>query len=243
MFKSTKIFFSSIFIVIFVCILGGIIFRNSITDIEYSYVERNAEEYMFTDMNPVKEKRDIMLIINDMSEDNYTEDLNNIGKHMEEISTHIVKVKFNGNRRIVKGAILNEVDVEERYKGECPDKIYVYENMSIMNPVEGVGSITTNKGYLPMIKGKEYLLYLKKQDFMKDYKFMDNQDSSYFITNEFLGKYPLDDSKDNYLVRKLEYGENIHYSEVVGKERFFDSTELLNYYLEERENAIKKYIH
>ncbi|MCH3972233.1 MAG: hypothetical protein LKE53_05635 [Oscillospiraceae bacterium] len=116
----------------------------------------------------------------------------------------IIKGKFTGERKITTHAFYSTVTAEDVYKGDKSFKghnIIYTESIEVFNNTKFLNSLSFM--CLPLQKGREYILLLKKYPFNKARKLDDIQKKQYYlITNSALGYFPLNNAKQTE--RKLQ---------------------------------------
>lgn len=96
----------------------------------------------------------------------------------------VVRARFDGSRQVSPDALYSDVEIEEVYKGDeamAGQTICVVE---AMNVVPTTKFLSSDRTYLPLQAGDEYLLLLKKVEFHPSRKLTDEQERQYYPTTQ-----------------------------------------------------------
>ncbi|HFD2030090.1 TPA: hypothetical protein ACF2C8_001846 [Clostridium perfringens] len=218
--KGTRKYIYMIIGITLICLISGLLVRRSIVEIDINDVLAKSDKYKISNENFLEQ------------EDYKSND------EIYDKADLIVKGKLTGKRKVLDGLVLSEISVENLYKGQCDKLIYVYEDVTIVG--KDSGYIVVKNGYLPMIENKEYLLFLDKNNFTEEFKFIEGQNSSYKIVDNLLGKFPVEIDENSFVINELSSEDINYYSEVAGKEQVFKDENMLNFYMERRNEALKE---
>ncbi|EGT3614740.1 hypothetical protein FHH43_00585 [Clostridium perfringens] len=218
--KGTRKYIYMIIGITLICLISGLLVRRSIVDIDINDVLAKGDKYQISN--------EIFL---------EQEDYKSNDEIYDEADL-IVKGKLTGKRKVLDGVVLSEISVEDLYKGQCDKLIYVYEDFTIVG--KDSGYIVVKNGYLPMIENKEYLLFLDKSNITEEFKFMEGQNSSYKIVDNLLGRFPMDIDENSFVINELPSDDINYYNEVAGKEQVFKDENMLNFYMERRNEALNE---
>lgn len=218
--KGTRKYIYMIIGITLICLISGLLVRRSIVEIDINGVLAKSDKYKISNENFLEQ------------EDYKSND------EIYDKADLIVKGKLTGKRKVLDGLVLSEISVENLYKGQCDKLIYVYEDVTIVG--KDSGYIVVKNGYLPMIENKEYLLFLDKNNFTEEFKFIEGQNSSYKIVDNLLGKFPVEIDENSFVINELSSEDINYYSEVAGKEQVFKDENMLNFYMERRNEALKE---
>lgn len=218
--KGTRKYIYMIIGITLICLISGLLVRRSIVDIDINDVLAKGDKYQISN--------EIFL---------EQEDYKSNDEIYDEADL-IVKGKLTGKRKVLDGVVLSEISVEDLYKGQCDKLIYVYEDFTIVG--KDSGYIVVKDGYLPMIENKEYLLFLDKSNVTEEFKFMEGQNSSYKIVDNLLGRFPMDIDENSFVINELPSDDINYYNEVAGKEQVFKDEDMLNFYMERRNEVLKE---
>lgn len=219
--KGTRIYAYSIIGIILISLLGGFYVKNSIIEIEVNDILLNNSEYKLSNQSSIAKKEEY--------------------KSIDEFYSNsdlVIKGELTGKRKVLDGVVLSELSVKKIYKGQCNELIYVYEPISIVG--KSSGYVVINDGYLPMLEDKEYILLLNKENFSDEFKFIKGQDSSYKISDNLMGKFPVNIDNNSFKINKLPEENINYYTEAINKEYIFKNEDMLNFYLEKREELLIK---
>lgn len=115
---------------------------------------------------------------------------------------HLSDVEIEGKMYTldVGGKTVTPVEVTEVYKGdlEVGQIIYISEPYHFYEPMEGYSYMSTVDGYLPMLEGNEYILYLfhngeMDDDLKEQYAYTQEYGGLYQIVGTYQGKYVIDE--------------------------------------------------
>lgn len=218
--KGTRKYIYIIIGITLICLISGLLVRRSIVEIDINDVLAKSDKYKISNENFLEQ------------EDYKSND------EIYDKADLIVKGKLTGKRKVLDGLVLSEISVENLYKGQCDKLIYVYEDVTIVG--KDSGYIVVKNGHLPMIENKEYLLFLDKNNFTEEFKFIEGQNSSYKIVDNLLGKFPVEIDENSFVINELSSEDINYYSEVAGKEQVFKDENMLNFYMERRNEALKE---
>ncbi|MGL4873920.1 MAG: hypothetical protein ACRC30_04635 [Clostridium sp.] len=217
--KGTRVYVWSILGIILISLLAGLYVKKSIVDIEVNDILTNSKEFKLSNQSLINKKEEF--------------------KSIDEIynnSDLVIKGELSGKRKVLDGVVLSELSVKKTYKGECNELIYIYEPVAIVG--KNSGYVVLNDGYLPMIENREYIVALNEENFSSEFKFIKGQNSSYRISDNVMGKFPISIDNNSFEINEL-LGENVnYYTEAVDKEHIFKDQEMLNFYLEKRKQLL-----
>lgn len=218
--KGTRKYIYMIIGITLICLISGLLVRRSIVEIDINDVLAKSDKYKISNESFLEQ-----------------EDYKSNDEIYNEADL-IVKGKLTGKRKVLDGVVLSEMSVEDLYKGQCDKLIYVYEDFAIVG--KDSGYIVVKDGYLPMIENKEYLLFLDKSNVTEEFKFMEGQNYSYKIVDNLLGKFPMDIDENSFVINELPSDDINYYNEVAGKEQVFKDENMLNFYMERRNEFLKE---
>ncbi|WP_294349708.1 hypothetical protein [uncultured Clostridium sp.] len=220
-----KTFYLILIVSFCICAILGLFIRSSIKKFEFSDLKNIDDECLY---NP----------FNDTEYSNGTypnvKEINNL----DSIYKYIVIGKTSGNREVLEGAVLTEIEVSKVLKGEVKgEKIKVYEPVDIVNNM-----ICSFDGYNLLKENKEYILCLNDlKEGVKEYD--ENKIKLYNYSSTFFGKFPLKYTDDEFKVTNtsadskemLKYGrykncEQVFQNEVNKKIYLNEYNRLLNLY-------------
>ncbi|MGL5152938.1 MAG: hypothetical protein ACRC7N_20465 [Clostridium sp.] len=227
--KLTKYFFILIVLLTVGVTITGLYLTGKVTDIDYDYVMDNNHSYILNN-NGLLEDREYY-----ESEDIY---------HNTDL---IVSGKPTGVERVLQGSILKEFKVDKKYKGACDEYIYVHEEvfLNVKNDYKNKeddidGYFIIYNGVIPMKENKDYILLLSEENFNEKLKFIDKQNSSYTISDKFIGKIPLKLNSEDYKIDILDRSSELMCVDYFEREQIFYSDEVFSHYIKLREDLLRK---
>lgn len=152
--------------------------------------------------------------------------LDNDYEIMLDESDIIVAVTALSNRTKKDNTVLTEVSIKKIYKGTlAEDTIYIYEPVEIIKVDKEYNIYFTTSAYVLMEPNNDYLLFLKIDHKPQEYKLSPLEESSYLLTNETLGKYPI-----NRCTKYSEIEESVVFSQVESLALLSNNQELIDVY-------------
>lgn len=228
--KSSKIFFISIVAVIAICSLIGLKVRSSIKDLEFKDISAQPKEYRY---NIIRGRNDIKGL-----------ELENIKNELENTSEVVVRGKFTGQRKVLYGCVLSEVNILNTYKGDAKSNyIYIYEPVKYALFESGSnvkGTAVSSSGYGLMKENKEYIFFLKGESVAPGFNELKKSNSSYTYVNNEFGKFPIKYDKNDYKVIKA-ITDKTTYNQVIDYEQVFSNEEIFDFYNKVRGIILDKY--
>ncbi|MBD7913146.1 hypothetical protein [Clostridium cibarium] len=171
-------------------------------------------------------------IINNTNKQKYYDQLDNIGDIFKD-SPIVARVKMTNEREYLSQCVLSSVEVEDVLKGdidlEREKKIYIYEPITVQ-----VDAVYTSLGYIPMIEGNEYIVFLKQLKVPNGYNMSNKEKKSFMYYNPTYGKSDIDGlqpyisdgseqisirdvSKNNVIIKKDNLNEYSKYQSIISQ--------------------------
>jgi hypothetical protein len=225
---SNRLFISIIASSIAICLLVAIIVRISISKFEYEDILSLSDQMIYYPYIDIKYSNGVF------------EDVSKV----EDSSTlykYILRGKATGQREVLVGAILTEIEVTDVLRGDIDDKIInIYEPISIDN--SDANTITTFEGYNFIKNNREYIFAL--YDLNTDYHniYTKGKSAIFMYTTPFYGKFPLEyETKDFAVFSESGFDKSAfkYYSGFSNYEQIFRSEEQKSKYFNEYKKLLK----
>lgn len=217
-----KIFYTIMVIGTLLCVFLGILIRGSITEFKFEKINDISNSLSYYPYNSVEYSNGTYMDIDEI-------------KNTDSIYKYIVRGRCTGDRKVLEGAVLTEVQVDEVLKGEISgEKIRIYEPIGLQG-----NTISTFDGYNFIKEDKEYIFCLTDlKDGVKNYD--ENNIKIYNYSTPFYGKFPIEYKESDfkiYVKNKDEKAEK--YNEFQSFEQVFLSEDRKNLYLQEYNRLMK----
>jgi hypothetical protein len=156
----------------------------------------------------------------------------------------IIKCQFSGNRQITDEAFYTPVLVSDVYKGNSELKGKTLTIVETINVIENYKItpnyflLTTQGFYIPLQKGEDYILLIKKLPLNKARKSGTFLDSQYYpVSESAFGVYRISDIKQTKLINIEK--DNIPFSQLSGFDLFASEQEQLDTYYQYKQQIFK----
>lgn len=135
-----KVFYTIIVVGTLVCLFIGIVIRNSITECKFNSINHQCKSFTYYPYESVEYSNGTYLDIDGI-------------KNTDSIYNYIVKGRSTGHRKVLEGAVLTEIQVDDVLKGNVSNrKIKIYEPIDLQ-----ANMVATFDGYNFIKDNKEYI--------------------------------------------------------------------------------------
>ncbi len=204
------------------CLILGLVIRRSITEFKFENISTTYISSQYYPYNSVEYSNGTYIDIDEI-------------KDIDSLYKVIVKGKCVGDRKVLEGAVLTEVQVDKVLKGDIiGDKINIYEPIGLQGNI-----VTTFEGYNFLKENKEYIFCLTDlKEGMKNYD--ENNIKIYNYVTPFYGKFPIEYKESDFKVYvKNEDEKAKEYNEFQSLEQVFSSEDRKKLYLQEYNRLMK----
>lgn len=225
-----NLFYITIFLIVFICIISSLILRSSIVEYNYNRFSSEKNQYLYY---PYKDLKSSGGVFTDISNENNI-DMNNF-------SDYIVKGIATGKHEILEGAVLTQIKITKTIKGNIDnDNIYIYEPISIEMMKNSTESLSSFLGYNFIKDNQEYIFCINNFSTIKEHVYTDKEKNSYVYKTPFLAKFPIKYNNSDFKISdENEFNKNKLYSEYSNYEQIFSSEKNKELYLKCREQLMK----
>jgi len=226
--KNTKIFIMVLACITMLCLIIGIVTRNS-------YVGYRT----FKEMAETENLQEYSVQLSDAKEYDYFAASVENYEDLEKISDVIVKISVTNERKLFPHTTTKtKVIVEEVWKGEVQtgQPIFIYEpahfSYIVSKSFESIG------GYQLMEEGKEYYLFLQNLNAPEGYSLSKKEKNSYLPSTASFSKFPVQEGEVKLADKQRLNRDQYHYGEIQNLEIITSKETVLSKYKEIKECVV-----